>query len=58
MTTAAVGSRVRTPPATRRHASEAVLRTFGDQLEPTVAGRLAGQLPLEIGRFLTGVGNT
>lgn len=38
--------------------TEAVLATFGDRLPPTVADHLADQLPLEIGEFLTGVGNT
>ncbi|AKJ15399.1 hypothetical protein ABB07_36655 [Streptomyces incarnatus] len=38
--------------------TEAVLSTLGDRLQPTAADHLADQLPLEIGAFVTGVGNT
>ncbi|MGW7528400.1 DUF2267 domain-containing protein [Streptomyces sp. NPDC054783] len=38
--------------------TEAVLCTLGDRLQPTAADHLADQLPLDIGEFITGVGNT
>ncbi|NGO08888.1 DUF2267 domain-containing protein [Streptomyces sp. HC44] len=38
--------------------AEAVLSTLGERLQPAAADHLADQLPLEIGEFLTGVGES